>query len=542
VNVNSAVNPFQVDLCATLYSLQKGNALVPSSQPSPNITTNPHYIPNFKWTDNNKLTADVPMTDKICSVLNNYNYNQTASIVHFEPLCDNFRVMGVSATLADNDPQNLYAEGTTSAQTGIASDGTSMNLFDTSNPYNEFLGGNSGVPNSQSAIQNTFIPAYQVSRNTTSINPVLKRFMPFTFNVATRQQYHSGLHGTNEFSLIFDTDNNQFQFQFLHSEIQTAQEEGTGVSPSIVKTTSQFVGGYNASVIRGNFQGGRLPASYTSTGAQDASGITPYNFQSAYNRVDINDRDSGIILTSLTSKNKNGVPTTFWSDLGFVIDDIVLPASYLQKKGSPQASNITPIPFDIFQKYTTGSLYSQSLNENQLLITPKINNLGNVQELVPIPDDFTMNTLKALTSVPAASSGATPTDKNEDNIALGNDLAYAVTSETSLNGTQPIISALNSMGGIILLEITGYGSGSELQDKDAFAVKSIVSLYYLNDNTFLSTTGDNYTYYHLSSIPQTISSLKVRILNPITKKKLTNFLGNNNAVYLNITQNKTVEI
>ena len=228
--------------------------------------------------------------------------------------------------------------------------------------------------------------------------------------------------------------------------------------------------------------------------------------------------------------------------MGFVIDDIVLPASYLQKKGSPQASNITPIPFDIFQKYTTGSLYSQSLNINQLLITPKINGLGNIQELVSIPDDFTMNTLKALTSVPAASSGATPTDKNEDNIALGSDIAYAVTSEIALNGTQPIISALNSMGGIILLEITGYGSGSELQDKDAFAVKSIVSLYYLNDNTFLSTTGDNYTYYHLSSIPQTISSLKVRILNPITKKKLTNFLGNNNAVYLNITQNKTIEI
>jgi len=45
---------------------------------------------------------------------------------------------------------------------------------------------------------------------------------------------------------------------------------------------------------------------------------------------------------------------------------------------------------------------------------------------------------------------------------------------------------LNALGGNILLEITGYGGGSELQDKDAFAVKSIVSLYYLNaTNTYL---------------------------------------------------------
>ena len=93
------------------------------------------------------------------------------------------------------------------------------------------------------------------------------------------------------------------------------------------------------------------------------------------------------------------------------------------------------------------------------------------------------------------------------------------------------------------MEITGYGGGSELQDKDAFAVKSIVSLYYLNaTNTYLSSEGDGYTYTHLSNTPQTISALKVRILNPITKKKLTTLLGNNNSVYLTITQNKVIDI
>ena len=92
------------------------------------------------------------------------------------------------------------------------------------------------------------------------------------------------------------------------------------------------------------------------------------------------------------------------------------------------------------------------------------------------------------------------------------------------------------------MEITGYGGGSELQDKDAFAVKSIVSLYYLNSNTYLSSEGDGYTYTHLSNTPQTISSLKVRVLNPITKEKLTSLLGTNNSVYLSITQNKIIEI
>jgi hypothetical protein len=86
----------------------------------------------------------------------------------------------------------------------------------------------------------------------------------------------------------------------------------------------------------------------------------------------------------------------------------------------------------------------------------------------------------------------------------------------------------------------GYGTGSELQDVDAFAIKSIVSLFYLTGNTFLSSTGDSYTYYHQSTIPQRISKLKVRLLNPITKKKLTNLLGKNNSVYITITQNQTI--
>jgi len=71
-------------------------------------------------------------------------------------------------------------------------------------------------------------------------------------------------------------------------------------------------------------------------------------------------------------------------------------------------------------------------------------------------------------------------------------------------------------------------------------VKSIVSLFYLTGNTYLSSTGDSYTYYHQSTIPQKISKLKVRLLNPITKKKLTTLLGNNNSVYITVTQNQQI--
>jgi len=60
--------------------------------------------------------------------------------------------------------------------------------------------------------------------------------------------------------------------------------------------------------------------------------------------------------------------------------------------------------------------------------------------------------------------------------------------------------------------------------------------------THISSEGDGYTYTHLSNTPQTISALKVRILNPITKQKLSSLLGNNNSVYLTITQNKIIEI
>jgi hypothetical protein len=117
---------------------------------------------------------------------------------------------------------------------------------------------------------------------------------------------------------------------------------------------------------------------------------------------------------------------------------------------------------------------------------------------------------------------------------------YASSADSYLLATKQPASVLNDLGGNILIEITGYGTGSELQDVDAFAVKSIVSLYYLTGNTFLSSTGDSFTYYHQSTIPQRISKLRVRILNPITKRKLTNLLGDNNSVYITITQNQQI--
>ena len=119
-------------------------------------------------------------------------------------------------------------------------------------------------------------------------------------------------------------------------------------------------------------------------------------------------------------------------------------------------------------------------------------------------------------------------------------MLFASSATSFLNAQNQPTSVLNDLGRNILIEITGYGRGSELQDVDAFAVKSIVSLFYLTGNTYLSSTGDSYTYYHQSTIPQRISKLKVRLLNPITKKKLNTLLGKNNSVYITVTQNQQI--
>lgn len=500
----SAVNPFQaeiiigVDTASFLGAPWDGLTDIMGSFNFPNLNPNtPATVP-----PNTVKTIPLPM--RINGLINNTSYydalgNRFQSLpCCFVPLCDDFQVFGNNVNMFLQDPD---VNGSTLAEARVFSwwnnQGSTSgftNCFDTNVPeqFSPYAGGGEGGFTTN---------AYQTGVNFTAYTTIL----PCIINLDAYWNYSGGTYGTNEFSLLYDATKNIYSFNYLHTPIMT-NSGNTEPVPTIVRSRTTANNPYSVFEPPPQFDGW-------------AKG-----YQQNEKRTDVNDRHSGIILTNLTShyNSPNGANANFWEKIGFNIADICIPNKYVGKG--------IRIPYPIFSKYTTGELYSISQNINVLNVNANKNN-----EQMVIPDTFSMwlNPQPQPPATPPVPAVPPPAGFNRD-------VLYASSAESFLNAKRQPTSVLNDLGGNILIEITGYGTGSELQDVDAFAVKSIVSLFYLTGNTFLSSTGDSYTYYHQSTIPQRISKLKVRILNPITKKKLTALLGDNNSVYITITQNQQI--
>jgi hypothetical protein len=498
----SASNPFQVEIVIGIDTADDLSApwnsltdMMPSFN-FPNLSfTAPATAPAVKT---------IPLPMRLNGLVNNITYfdaigNRFQSLpCCFVPLCDDFVVQGNNVNLFRQDPDvNGSVEG--GAFSWWNSEGATqgfMNCFDTKVP--ELF---------SSYKEESTSNAYQTGVTFTSDTTIL----PCVMNLDAYWNYTGGVYGTNEFSLLYDPTKNIYSFNFLHSPILT-NSGNTEPVPTVVRSRTTANNPYSAFEPPPQFNGG-----------------WDKGLQTNEKRTDVNDRHSGIILTNITShfKSPQGANASFWEKLGFNIADICIPSKYVGRG--------IKIPYSIFSKYTTGELYTISQNVNVL----NVNSARNNEQMV-IPDTFSMWLNPQPQVIPPPVPPAPTPPPVPPPAGFNRDVLYASSADSYLLATKQPASVLNDLGGNILIEITGYGTGSELQDVDAFAVKSIVSLYYLTGNTFLSSTGDSFTYYHQSTIPQRISKLKVRILNPITKRKLTNLLGDNNSVYITITQNQQI--
>jgi len=511
------INPFQVDVLAqhTADTIQYAKAPLGAVE---NI-----YVPQFGTDQFQKLVlkmdrgfvggstnpfTSIPMGESIIGVVNDVNFSGFASAVHFEPFTEDWRILGNNCCPAGVNPQYM----------GDNEDFSTTNLYGVDINYMRSRFDTSNPASFQVALADTAVPTYQVQFDPIgSINEIKHQFLPITINPSVQNPYTCGTYGTPQISLLYDQDKNLFKFADLHTPILTAPDNKSGAeTPSIIRSIGKFTGAYDTANTFANpeFSG-------------DVIGNQMFGNQ---NTEAINDRHSGIIFTSIKAKVKStGLDSSFWKDIGFDVDAITINTDLLPSKEFNKV-----ISAEKYNSLTTGELFGISQNTNSL------NTVGSNNELVQSPLRFTYQlNYNSILDV-ANISGIAPLPPFPANV--GSDSIFASTNSISILASNAPNSVLNALGGNILLEITGYGGGSELQDKDAFAVKSIVNLYYLNSNTYLSTEGDGYTYTHLSNTPQTISSLKVRILNPITKEKLTKLLGKNNSVYITITQNKEIEL
>ena len=109
---------------------------------------------------------------------------------------------------------------------------------------------------------------------------------------------------------------------------------------------------------------------------------------------------------------------------------------------------------------------------------------------------------------------------------------FQVTNTNSLNAVTIPLSGDNA--GHYLIEITGYNS-IYLDEASKREIKSIVSSYYVTAGSFTSQPfPDSYTFFNYGS-PISLSNIKVRILDPITREEVIG-LGANSSVYLQINK------
>lgn len=109
------------------------------------------------------------------------------------------------------------------------------------------------------------------------------------------------------------------------------------------------------------------------------------------------------------------------------------------------------------------------------------------------------------------------------------------TTTVPINFSGQPISSVNNAGHYLVELICSYSNNEYINATQSYQVKAIVGTYYLSSDSFCLTNGpDSFVYEHRGE-PINLSSITVRLLNPITKQEATN-IGPNSTIYITITK------
>jgi hypothetical protein len=217
--------------------------------------------------------------------------------------------------------------------------------------------------------------------------------------------------------------------------------------------------------------------------------------------ISMSDRQSGIIFANMT-------PITFWKDtLGFDVPNITY--RFQNTLGTNQI--VPQIKWTNYLAITTSNYWGCAM----------ISDPRTTSNISGQTYQFQVSFRDTLYRKWAAQgyTGMISWQANSTNTL------DAITAPVNINDT-----------GHFLIEITGYNN-NYYDEKNAYQIKAIVSSYYITANSFATAPfPDSYVYQHHGE-PLVIGSLRIRILNPKTKKPVD--LGANSTVYLQVTQNIT---
>lgn len=315
-----------------------------------------------------------------------------------------------------------------------------------------------------------FLPSYNNSTNMATLNkfqlmvPTNPSQMAVNKNSEVVSEFPTYYLGTNQFSLDYNAENQTFQFSYFHSPLQDPNEGSIGIG----------IGRYYSYVAPNQF-------------------ISPLHVQT---------KQCGIFFTDLNSVYKGTtVKTTFWQDLGFNLNDLIVDVS----NGIDTSV--------ILQKTTDTQLGinaifgARSYNSSNLVTETAIFNSGVVS-------DYALFIAEPLYVT------------NTNNLPIIGRNTY--TSNTT--GYYFINCELGGIGSII-------NDGSDNRNE----IFAIISKYFTSNDFVNAYSDSSIVYVHNSSKPALLSSVKITVLDS-NKNSLTS-LKPNSSVFLQLVKNsQTVNV
>ncbi len=315
--------------------------------------------------------------------------------------------------------------------------------------------------------------------------------------------------GAQQISLIWNPVDNVFQFTYTHTPLYNKPDLSSA-------ELNEVVGVYPCNVFVNNNQNNLIPPALQGTNT-----IYPAPYFRTIKGSFQATRQSGVIFKSMKAYNADGSESDFWSKIGFNVDALT---------ASPPEDNPSApfLSYNRFQEITTGGFFGTGS-----VLNPETKACG-LQEIpyLTLQDSFNMAGwwTRDVQFTPFNLMGGSAKQYQQTFTLVSNPLYYEVQSTNYL--TAPNVPLDTQEAGHYLLEIQGY-STTHIDETQKSEIKSIVSSYYISQNSFVSNAfPENFKYYHYGP-DMKIACLKIRILNPITKQEVP-LLGNNSTVYLSI--------
>lgn len=248
-------------------------------------------------------------------------------------------------------------------------------------------------------------------------------------------------------------------------------------------------------------------------------------------------KSSGIIFKQMN-------PPSFWGNiLGFDVNKLCATQNELTNR---------KMTFERWNEITTSGFMGQATNFD-FNIKPIIPNITQN----PVPDWYAYNPLNIQNTTPQSSCGVASNISIEQMMTIATAVASLnVNEEVPPTNTQTFFPftfssvatvpveasnfpiASQDTAGHSLVEITMGYNNEMINNKGSYNIKGIISNYYQSAGSFsYAPFPDPYVYQHIGE-PQQLSSIKCRVLDPITMTNLVG-LGTNSCVYLQVTKQIT---